>query len=60
MSKISEQEQKVAVVTGCSSGIGFETSIALAKSRFYTYATLMYCNSNYTFTSLDIFKVHSL
>ena len=39
MSKISEQEQKVAVVTGCSSGIGFETFIALAKSRFYTYAT---------------------
>jgi NAD(P)-dependent dehydrogenase (short-subunit alcohol dehydrogenase family) len=40
MSKTAEQEQKVAVVTGCSSGIGFETSIALAKSGFYTYATM--------------------
>lgn len=39
MSKTSEQEQKVAVVTGCSSETGFETFIALAKSRFYTYAT---------------------
>lgn len=30
MSKTSEQEQNVAVVTECSSGIGFETFIALA------------------------------
>jgi NAD(P)-dependent dehydrogenase (short-subunit alcohol dehydrogenase family) len=40
MSKIAEQEQMVAVVTGSSSGIGFETSIALAKNGFYTYATM--------------------
>jgi NAD(P)-dependent dehydrogenase (short-subunit alcohol dehydrogenase family) len=40
MSKTAEQEQKVAVVTGSSSGIGFETSIALAKGGFYTYATM--------------------
>ncbi len=30
---------KVAVVTGSSSGIGFETSVLLAKNGFQTYAT---------------------
>jgi NAD(P)-dependent dehydrogenase (short-subunit alcohol dehydrogenase family) len=34
------QDQKVAVVTGSSSGIGFETSLTLARNSFYTYATL--------------------
>ena len=33
-------EKKVAVVTGSSTGIGFETSIILAKNDFYTYATM--------------------
>ena len=32
--------EKVALVTGSSSGIGFETSIALAKNGFHTYATM--------------------
>ena len=32
--------QKVAVVTGSSSGMGLETSLALARNRFYTYATM--------------------
>ena len=32
--------QKVAVVTGSSSGTGFETSLTLARNRFYTYATV--------------------
>ena len=32
--------EKVAVVTGCSSGIGFETALALARDGFYTYATM--------------------
>jgi NAD(P)-dependent dehydrogenase (short-subunit alcohol dehydrogenase family) len=32
--------QKVAVVTSSSSGIGFETSLALARNGFYTYATM--------------------
>lgn len=31
---------KVALVTGSSSGIGFETSLALARNGFYTYATM--------------------
>src|SRR3982750_3979309 len=32
--------QKVAVVTGSSSGIGFETSLALARNGYLTYATM--------------------
>ena len=31
---------KVAVVTGTSSGIGFETALALAREGYYTYATM--------------------
>jgi NAD(P)-dependent dehydrogenase (short-subunit alcohol dehydrogenase family) len=31
---------KVAVVTGSSSGIGFETSLLLARNAFETYATM--------------------
>jgi NAD(P)-dependent dehydrogenase (short-subunit alcohol dehydrogenase family) len=33
-------DQRVAVVTGSSSGIGFETSLALARNGFLTYATM--------------------
>lgn len=32
--------QKVAIVTGSSRGIGFETSLTLAKNGFKTYATV--------------------
>jgi NAD(P)-dependent dehydrogenase (short-subunit alcohol dehydrogenase family) len=32
--------QKVALVTGSSSGIGFETSVALAKAGYHTYASM--------------------
>src|ERR687897_1502635 len=32
--------REVAVVTGSSSGIGFETSLTLARNGFYTYATM--------------------
>ncbi len=32
--------QRVAVVTGSSSGIGHETSLTLARNRFLTYATM--------------------
>jgi NAD(P)-dependent dehydrogenase (short-subunit alcohol dehydrogenase family) len=38
--------QKVAVVTGTSSGIGLETSIALARSGFRTYATMRNLNKS--------------
>jgi NAD(P)-dependent dehydrogenase (short-subunit alcohol dehydrogenase family) len=33
-------EEKTAVVTGSSSGIGFETSLLLAKNGFRRYATV--------------------
>jgi NAD(P)-dependent dehydrogenase (short-subunit alcohol dehydrogenase family) len=33
-------DQKVAVVTGSSSGIGFETALLLSRTGFYTYATM--------------------
>src|SRR6266480_7407340 len=36
--------QKVAVVTGTSSGIGYETSLALARNGFLTYATMRNLN----------------
>ena len=32
--------EKVAIVTGSSSGIGFETALALAKEGYFTYATM--------------------
>ena len=37
---IKESEEKVAVVTGSSSGIGLETSLLLAKNGFSTFATV--------------------
>ena len=43
--KRSEKE-KVAVVIGCSSGIGFETSLLLARKGFYTYATMRNLNKS--------------
>ena len=36
----SDRNKKVAVVTGSSTGIGFETSLLLARNGFYTYATM--------------------
>ena len=33
-------QRQIALVTGCSSGIGFETSLLLARNGVYTYATM--------------------
>src|ERR687886_2648200 len=41
---ISSPNHKVAIVTGSSSGIGYETSLALARDGFLTYATMRNVN----------------
>ena len=33
-------QHRVTVVTGSSSGIGFETSLLFARNKFHTYATM--------------------
>src|SRR5918912_3181641 len=40
----SSTSQKVAIVTGSSTGIGYETSLALARDGFLTYATMRNLN----------------
>jgi NADP-dependent 3-hydroxy acid dehydrogenase YdfG len=39
-----EKQQNIAVVTGSSTGIGFETSLLLARKGFYTYTTMRNLN----------------
>ena len=40
MTTDDNNKKAVAVVTGSSSGIGYETSLLLAKNGFFTYATM--------------------
>jgi NAD(P)-dependent dehydrogenase (short-subunit alcohol dehydrogenase family) len=40
MTSDDKNKKVVAVVTGSSSGIGYETSLLLAKNGFFTYATM--------------------
>jgi NAD(P)-dependent dehydrogenase (short-subunit alcohol dehydrogenase family) len=40
----SSTNQKVAIVTGSSTGIGYETSLALARNGFLTFATMRNLN----------------
>lgn len=42
----SPSNDKVAVVTGSSSGIGYETSLMLARNGFLTYATMRNINKS--------------
>ncbi len=44
--------QRVAVVTGSSSGIGLETSLTLARNGFLTYATMRNLNKSENIISL--------
>lgn len=50
--------EKVAIVTGSSSGIGYETSLALAREGFYTFATVR--NSKKAEKILQIAKKENL
>jgi NAD(P)-dependent dehydrogenase (short-subunit alcohol dehydrogenase family) len=45
-SSLSSSNQKVAVVTGSSSGIGYEISLMLARNGFLTYATMRNLNKS--------------
>ena len=44
--------QNVAVVTGGSSGIGYETSLMLARNGFLTYATMRNLNKSENIKSI--------
>ena len=44
--------QKVAVVTGSSSGIGYETSLTLSRNGYLTYATMRSLNKSENIKSL--------
>ena len=46
MNNKRDSQEKVAVITGSSSGIGFETSLLLARKGFYTYATMRNLNKS--------------
>src|SRR5919199_3294964 len=45
-SSLSSANDRVAVVTGSSTGIGYETSLILARNGFLTYATMRNLNKN--------------
>jgi NAD(P)-dependent dehydrogenase (short-subunit alcohol dehydrogenase family) len=44
--------QKVAIVTGSSSGIGYATSLMLARKGFYTYASVRNINKSASLESI--------
>jgi NAD(P)-dependent dehydrogenase (short-subunit alcohol dehydrogenase family) len=52
--------QKVAIVTGSSSGMGFETSLILARNGFYTYATMRKLEGEGSKQLTDITKSENL
>ncbi|GIT55867.1 MAG: hypothetical protein Ct9H300mP17_10260 [Candidatus Nitrosopelagicus sp.] len=49
--------EKIAVVTGSSSGIGFETSLALARDGYFTYATMRDMKKAERYRELQMKKV---
>jgi NAD(P)-dependent dehydrogenase (short-subunit alcohol dehydrogenase family) len=52
--------QKVAAVTGSSSGMGYETSLILARNGFYTYATMRKLEGQGSKQIIDIAKNENL
>jgi NAD(P)-dependent dehydrogenase (short-subunit alcohol dehydrogenase family) len=43
---VTKEQEKIAVVTGSSSGIGYETALTLARNGFLTYATMRNLNKS--------------
>ena len=50
--KNRKNENKVAMVTGSSSGIGFETSLLLARNGYHTYVTMRNLDKSKAITNL--------
>jgi len=48
----SSSNDKIAVVTGSSSGIGYETSLMLARNGFLAYATMRNLNKSESIKSI--------
>ena len=55
---IDTGKEKVAIVTGSSSGIGYETALLLARNGFDTFATMRNMNKSKEIT--DVAKKESL
>lgn len=53
-------KQKVSIVTGSSSGMGYETSLILARNGFYTYATMRKLDGEGSKEIKDISKKENL
>jgi NAD(P)-dependent dehydrogenase (short-subunit alcohol dehydrogenase family) len=51
-SSLPSANQRVAIVTGSSSGIGYATSLLLAKKGFYTYASVRGINESVSLQSI--------
>jgi NADP-dependent 3-hydroxy acid dehydrogenase YdfG len=43
---MGSKQQQISLVTGSSSGIGFETSLRLARNGIYTYASMRNLNKS--------------
>jgi NAD(P)-dependent dehydrogenase (short-subunit alcohol dehydrogenase family) len=46
------QAKKIALITGSSSGIGFETALLLSRNDFYTYASMRNLEKSRTITEI--------
>jgi NAD(P)-dependent dehydrogenase (short-subunit alcohol dehydrogenase family) len=53
-------QKKVAIVTGSSSGMGYETSLILARNGFHTYATMRKLEGEGSKQIIDIAKNENL
>jgi short-subunit dehydrogenase len=54
------QGEEIAVVTGSSTGMGFETSLILARNGFHTYATMRKLEDGGSKQIIDITKNENL